>query len=82
MEGFIDLFKNIFSWQKEWKDMPEFVSEDLSAKRRIVINFRSDEDVEEFLKLVDQKAGPRVRSLWFPKYAIRHFMNKRYVDES
>lgn len=76
------LFDDLESWKKEWKGMPEFIQEDLTSFRKIVIHFRSEEDVQEFSKLIQQKITPKQPSLWFPKMEFRKFSNKRYTDES
>jgi len=46
-----DLFDEPFDWMEEWKDMPEYINEDLSSKRQIIVHFRNDEDVQEFAEL-------------------------------
>ena len=33
------------AWKKEWKDMPEFVQEDVSAFKSITVNFMTKEDI-------------------------------------
>lgn len=68
------------SWKEEWKDMPEFHQEDLTSKRKIVIHFRNDEDVEEFAKLINQEITPKQKSTWFPYMAPRKASHLRYVD--
>jgi predicted site-specific integrase-resolvase len=58
-------------WQKEWKDMPEFIQEDLTSHRKIVIHFRNDADVKKFAELIGQKISPKQTSLWFPEMPPR-----------
>ena len=70
-----------FNWKDEWKDMPEFHQEDLTSKRKIVVHFRNNEDVEAFAKLMGQKITPKQKSLWHPFMAPRRYANKRWVDE-
>jgi hypothetical protein len=67
-------------WQKEWKDMPEFVQEDLTSHRKIVIHFRNDEDVKKFAELLGQKITPKQPSLWFPEMPPRRYAHLRYVS--
>ena len=55
-------------WTKEWQDMPEFVQEDLTSFRKIVVHFKNNDDVEKFSKLIGQKITPKQPSL-------------RYLDE-
>ena len=56
-----------FDWEKEWKDMPEFTQEDVSAHRQIIVSFKTKEDVDKFSELVKQKLGPKTKSMWFPQ---------------
>ena len=78
-----ELFKDLENeWQKEWKYMPEFVQEDLTSYRKIVVHFRNSEDVKRFSELIGQKITPRQPSLWYPKQEIRKYADKEYIDES
>ena len=69
-------------WEKEWQGMPEFIQDDLSSYRKIIIHFRSDEDVKKFSQLIDQPITPKQPSLWYPKLDVRRYAHLRYVDES
>lgn len=69
------------SWRNEWKDMPEFEMQDLTAEFTLKINFESHEDVAKFAKLVGQNITPSTKSIWYPEVQITRFMNKRYIDE-
>lgn len=69
-------------WEEEWQGMPEFVQEDLSPFKTIMIHFESKEAVESFAELVDQTITVRTKSIWYPKAKIDRYINKRYVDES
>jgi hypothetical protein len=67
-------------WKAEWKDMPEFIQEDLTSFRKIIVHFQSQEDVDAFAKLVGQNIGPKQPSIGFPQRVVRRYANKRYVD--
>ena len=69
------------SWRSEWKDMPEFQMQDLTAEFSIKINFESYEDVIKFAELVGQIITPSTKSICYPEVQITRFMNKRYIDE-
>ena len=69
------------SWRKEWKDMPEFKMEDLTAEFSLKINFETIEDVKRFSRLVRQTINSTTKSIWYPELKITRFMNKRYIDE-
>ena len=75
------LFDEDNAWQQEWKDMPEFVQEDLTSYRKIIVHFKCKEDVEAFAKLIGQKISPKQPSIAFPERQIRRYADKRYVDE-
>ena len=80
-----DLFDDGFDWQDEWKDMPEFEHKELRSKRKIVIHFRNDEDVEKFAKLINQSiilGETYTKSLWYPHMPDKHFSHLRYVDKN
>lgn len=61
--------------------MPEFVQEDLTSLRKIVVHFKSQEDVDAFAKAIGQKITPKQPSLWYPAQKFRRYANKRYIDE-
>jgi len=50
----------------EWEGMPDYESQDKSAHRSIVVHFRGDEDVAEFLRLLGLSMGPTAKFTWFP----------------
>ena len=70
------------SWKKEWKGMPEFLQDDLPPHQKIVVNFETKEDVEEFAKLIEQKITYRTISIWFPKKDRDLSTIKIYQNES
>jgi hypothetical protein len=51
----------------EWKGMPEFKQEDLSAFQSIHVHFKNQGDIQKFAELVGQKIGEKTRSIWFPE---------------
>ena len=66
----------------EWKDMPEYIQEDLQAKYQIIVSFYTEEDIKKFAKLINQPLTTKTRSFWFPKAIIESCKNKSYTDES
>lgn len=76
------MFKDMENtWEKEWKNMPEFHQEDLTSHRKIIVHFRNDNDVKEFSELIGQKITQKLPSLWFPSMPPRRYADKLYVDE-
>ena len=43
--------KNLSEWKKHWVGMPEFVQEDKLPAKKLIINFRTDEDFKKFSEL-------------------------------
>ena len=70
------------AWKKEWRGMPEFSQEDLTAWKSITVHFESVADMAAFSHLIQQPMTPNTRSIWFPEAEIGHMVNKRYADES
>tara|TARA_R100001480_G_scaffold154392_2_gene159506 strand:+ start:382 stop:660 length:279 start_codon:yes stop_codon:yes gene_type:complete len=65
-----DLFNNILKndWEKEWKNMPEFIQENKIPIKQITVNFRKETDLKEFSKLIGQNITPLTKSISFPLY--------------
>ena len=63
LNDFVDIEDGI-EQDYEWDGMPEFVMEDQSSKRKVVVHFRNEEDVQKFAKLMDQTITPKQKSLW------------------
>jgi hypothetical protein len=70
------------TWQKEWQDMPEFIQEDLTSERKLIVHFRNNADLIKFAELIGQRITQKQPSLWFPQMEIRKASDKRYTDES
>tara|TARA_R110002051_G_C8370886_1_gene443507 strand:- start:140 stop:397 length:258 start_codon:yes stop_codon:yes gene_type:complete len=71
-------------WEKEWKDMPEFISENKKPSQQISVSFKSFEDVKEFAKLLGLNVTPKTDALWFPmkvKETGMVYKSKNWKDE-
>lgn len=55
-------------WQEEWKEMPEYVQKNLIPYRKLIINFETKEDFEEFIKLLklEDVITDKTKYIWFP----------------
>ena len=62
----------------EWVDMPEFINDDLTSKRKIIVHFENDTDVNKFANLVKQKITDRTKFIWYPFKEQNDFESKRY----
>lgn len=67
-------------WEKDWQDMPEFVQEDQSSYKAIIVHFESKQNMKAFAKLIGQKIGFKTQSIWYPKAEIGKTDGKRYFN--
>lgn len=74
--------KQNLEWKNEWLDMPEFVQEKKEPYSKIIVRFNSEEDLQEFAKLIGQKLTNKTKSIWHPKLIRGINSNKRYTNES
>jgi len=66
----------------EWNGMPEFENEDQGSFRKLVVHFKSQEDVDAFAELLGQKVFPRAQYIWFPEDPdSRPTLGKRIVQK-
>jgi hypothetical protein len=68
-------------WEKDWQDMPEFVQEDQSSYKAIIVHFENKQDMKTFAKLIGQKIGFKTKSIWYPKIEREQLINKLYIDK-
>jgi hypothetical protein len=76
--GQLALFDVTEYWRAHWGGMPEFVQDDLSPVRSIIVHFETAADADRFAALVEQTIGPNVKSLWYPEAEIVRYADKRY----
>jgi len=70
-----------FGWEGEWKNMPEFVQEKQEPYSKLIVRFKTKEDLEEFAKLIEQEINSKTQSIWFPKLKWQDHYSKRWIDE-
>lgn len=77
-----DLFNSddFHNHSSEWKDMPEFIQEDLQPYKSVIVHFENKADLDSFSKLIEQKITYKTKSIWFPKADIADNVSKRYID--
>lgn len=66
--------------EQEWQGMPEFVQEKQKPFAMINVRFETEEDLEEFAKLIGQKLTPKTKSIWHPELKRGINSGKRYID--
>ena len=62
--------------------MPEFVQEDKTSFRSVIVHFKSQDDVNAFAELIEQKLTEKTKSVWFPEAEIETYADKRYAADS
>jgi hypothetical protein len=72
----------LINFDEEWEGMPEFDTDDLTPIRTIKVNFATQDDINSFAELVNQKITEKTRSIWFPEAEIKSWSDKVYKDES
>lgn len=78
-----ELFELENEWQKEWKDMPEFIQFNKDKPyTQITIRFATKEDLDEFAKIIGQKLTNKTKAIWHPAIERGLTAHKIYVDES
>ena len=65
-------------WREHWKDMPEFVNEDQTSFKQVIVHFATREDMEAFAALVEQTITEKTQSIWYPEAEIGRYVDKRY----
>ena len=67
--------------EKEWKDMPEFIQDDKSPIKQLIVSFNNYDDYKEFAKLINQPLTPKTQSVSYPQVEIDRYMDKRYINK-
>jgi hypothetical protein len=79
--------KNLEEWKKHWNGMPEFKQEDQLPAKKLIINFRTEEDFKTFselyMKHVDTnlEISEKTKSFWYPKREKENISVLRWIEE-
>lgn len=65
---------------KMYSGVSDFVNES-ATPRKILVSFETEEDVQEFAKLIGQKITDKTKSIWFPYKGIEKQLHKAWVDQ-
>ena len=73
---------NYQNWREHWVGMPAFDSKNIQAEKKLIINFRNEEDFLAFAEVLKQNLTTKTKSVWWP--AREKDMNsiKRWLDDS
>lgn len=81
MEKKTESKKEKHDWSKHWVEMPEFVQEKKEPFAKIIIRFETEEDLQDFAKIIDQKLTPKTKSIWHPFKSHWGGVKKVWTDE-
>ncbi len=62
----------------EWEGMPEFVSEDKTAYRSVIVHFENEDDVVAFQMKLEQSFSEKAKYIWYPHKENMDTESKRY----
>ena len=80
MNATANLFGHGEWWEDAWKGMPEFVQEALKPAHSIQVDFRRQEDVEAFERLLGGKVY-HGKWMWYPPKGYENWRDWRYVSK-
>jgi hypothetical protein len=66
---------------EHWEGMPEFEQPKQKEFAKIIVRLDSQEDLDEFARLIGQKLTPKTKSIWHPQLVRGKHSNKRWIDE-
>ncbi len=72
------LFDIPSDWQEQWRGMPEFVQERQREYAKIIVRFKTKEDLEDFARLIGQRLNRKSQCTWHPdpvKAVRRKYVN-------
>ena len=83
-----DTFKDLFeidddndNWEKHWRGMPEFEQDDNSPWKTLKVHFKTEQDYQEFCKIIQQSLSNKTKSTWHPKQDVTKNALFRWVEE-
>ena len=68
-------------YEKEWLEMPEFNNEEKSAYQRLIILFKTKEDVEKFKTIIQQNFTEKTKSIWYPEEKRKNYTLLRWQSD-
>lgn len=68
-------------WEKEWVGMPEYKQTKHMPHKELIVRFKSQKDVDDFFKLINQKEPYKLKSIWFPKPKNKFKKFEVYTDK-
>lgn len=53
-------------WESHWWGMPEFVQNKKEPHAKIIVRFESEDDLQDFARIIGQKLTKKTKSIWHP----------------
>ena len=78
----INLFEEENFWEKEWQDMPSFKMTPEVPMHTIKLHFKTEKDMQDFSKLINQDVKKSKENYWFPKLNRSAFSSKKYYTKN
>lgn len=68
-----------FDADGHWVGMPDYQHEDQTGFRSILVHFKTQADVDDFARRIEQELKPTTKYVWHPKQEPAHYIDKRYA---
>lgn len=65
---------------EEWGGMPEYVSNDETSFKRLIVHFDNQDDFDDFCERIEQRLTEKTKSIWHPKKEKDDLKSIGYVD--
>ena len=73
---------DLFDQYPEWVGMPEFVQEKKEPYKELIVRFETEQDYQDFQKVIEQRLTFKTKSIWFPFKSHWGLERKVYKDAS
>mgnify|MGYP003351411286 CR=1 FL=1 len=73
---------DLFDQYPEWVGMPEFVQEKKDPFKELIVRFETEQDYQDFQKVIEQRLTFKTKSIWFPFKSHWGLERKVYKDAS
>tara|TARA_R100000781_G_C4079048_1_gene127087 strand:+ start:49 stop:684 length:636 start_codon:yes stop_codon:yes gene_type:complete len=67
-------------WQDHWKGMPEFEQDEQKPFRTLIVHFKTQDDVNNFVETIQQEITEKTKSIWHPEAIRTREEPEIYVD--
>lgn len=68
-------------WEHHWMGMPDFTNETDLPFKKLIVTFKTAEDYQKFIDLMDQPMTEKTKTIWFPELPRTANSLKRWMEE-